>query len=169
MSSSLLFTQQPLDQRTYLLKTWCIPPRLQEAAMLKEMWHCSAEFGMGLFTIMNFRGSYTLEACGPQWISTKRQKSGMTLPLVRKAESFPTLSYKLKTHSFKKYLKSPSLNETYSLSISSTSAYSNLLLTLKKKSLPSTCIFKNVFFSSNVGDLGTEAYSTTAFTLSGSG
>lgn len=39
----------------------------------------------------------------------------MTLPLVRKSESFPILSYKLKTRSFEKYLKSPSLNETYSL------------------------------------------------------
>lgn len=70
----------------------------------------------------------------------------MTLPLVRKAESFPTLSYKLKTHSFKKYLKSPSLNETYSLSISSTSAYSNLLLTLKKKKVSLPPAFLKMFF-----------------------
>lgn len=75
MSTSLRFTQQRLDQRTYLLKSWWIPPRLQEAAMLKEMWQCSAEFWHGDYLqLWISRFFYALEARGPQWISTKRQK-----------------------------------------------------------------------------------------------
>lgn len=55
ISSSLHFTQQPLHQRSYLLKSLCIPPRLEEAAMVKEMWQYNTALGVGLFTIMNFR------------------------------------------------------------------------------------------------------------------
>lgn len=130
MSTSLRFTQQRLDQRTYLLKSLWIPPRLQEAAMLKEMWQCSAEFWHGDY--LQLWISRFFLCAGSPWATVnqhKKAKSGMTLPLVRKAELFPVLCYKLKTHSCKKRLKSPSLNGTYSPSTSSTSAHSNLLLT----------------------------------------
>lgn len=53
--------------------------------MLKEMLHCSAEFGMGLFTIMNFKGFLHTASLWATMNQYKKAKSGMTLPLVRKA------------------------------------------------------------------------------------
>lgn len=117
MSTSLFFTQQPLDQRTYLLRSWWLPPRLQEATMLKGNVKLQHRFGMGLFKMINFRVFFlhtvSLRATLNQH---KKAKSRMTLPLVRQSHSYK-LSYKLKTHFFKKCLKSASLNETFSLHI----------------------------------------------------
>lgn len=119
MSTSLLLTQQPSWSKHLFAEKFAASWSLGGIRYVKGNVTLLAQgLTWDYLQLQISGGFYTLEACGPPWISTKRQKCGMTLPVVRKAESFPILSYKLKTHSFKKCLKSPSLRRiTFSLHV----------------------------------------------------